>query len=173
MYQVIELVTCLIASCSYCTYVLHRALTHYLLLSSWLVFLLTHYGVSLCFARTCTNNSSWIEKLLSLETVPDSIYEDLRVVFEMEDVTQISPIHSQLDFLLGNKNKLLRNNNVMKFLRNAILLLLNVFPRNHVLEEALLAAEELFMAKTSSSTCSVNPSRALAKCLLKNDRQVL
>lgn len=120
---------------------------------------------------TCTNNSSWIEKLLSLETFPDCIYEDLRVVLETEDRTQISPIHPNMDFLLGSKNKLLRNNNVMKFLRNAILLLLNVFPRNHVLEEALLAAEEVFMTKTSSSTCSVNPSRALAKCLLKNDRQ--
>ena len=91
----------------------------------------------------------------------------------MQNRTQAFQIHPNLDVLLGRTSRQLRNNNVMKFLRNAILLLLNVFPRNHILEEALLAAEELFMTKTDSSAPSVNPSRALAKCLLKNDRQVL
>ncbi|XP_020268919.1 protein NRDE2 homolog [Asparagus officinalis] len=121
---------------------------------------------------TCTNNSSWIEKLLSLETIPNSISEDLRVVFEVVNRAQSSPINPNLELLLGSTHKLL-NNNMMKFLRNAILLLLNVFPRNHILQESLLAIEDLFMNKIKSSTCAVNPSRCLAKNLLKNDRQDL
>lgn len=122
---------------------------------------------------TCTNSSSWADKLLSLDKVPDSFIEDLRVVFEGVDRTHSSGIHPQLEVLVGSTNDLSRKTNMMKFLRNAILLFLNVFPRNHSLEEALLVAEELFNTKMNSSTCSVNPSRSLAKRLLKNDRQDL
>nr|XP_010917280.1 protein NRDE2 homolog isoform X1 [Elaeis guineensis] len=118
----------------------------------------------------CTNRPSWTEKILSLETVPDSILEDLRVVFGLVNKTEA---HAKLEHLLHSTSDLSRRTNMMKFLRNTILLFLNVFPRNHMLEEAVLSAEELFMSKESSSTFSVNPSRTLAKSLLKRDRQDL
>lgn len=60
----------------------------------------------------------------------------------------------------------------MEFLRNAILLCLTVFPRNYVLEEAALVAEELSVTKMNLSGCSVTPCQPLAKGLLKSDRQV-
>lgn len=60
----------------------------------------------------------------------------------------------------------------MKFLRNAILLCLKVFPQNYILEEAALVSEELSNTKMNSTSCSVTPCRALAKTLLKNNRQV-
>lgn len=60
---------------------------------------------------------------------------------------------------------------MMKFLRNAILLGLTVFPRNYKLEEAALLAEELFVTKMNSSCGSVAPCQSLAKRLLKSDRQ--
>lgn len=62
---------------------------------------------------------------------------------------------------------------MMKFLRNAILLCLTAFPHNYILEEAALVAEELYVTKMNSCSCSVTPCRALAKSLLKNDRQVV
>lgn len=55
----------------------------------------------------------------------------------------------------------------MKFLRNAVLLCLTAFPRNHILEEAALVAEDFSVTKMDSTT----PCRVLAKSLLKNDRQ--
>lgn len=61
----------------------------------------------------------------------------------------------------------------MKFLRNATLLCLTAFPRNYILEEAALVAEELFVTKMNSDGCLVTPCRTLAKRLLKNDRQVI
>lgn len=121
------------------------------------------------FIRTCTNRPSWTEKILSLETVPDHILEDLRVVFGLVNKTEA---YVKLEHLLCSTSDLSRRTNMMKFLRNTILLFLNVFPRNHLLEESVLSAEELFMSKESSSTFSVNPSRTLAKILLKKDRQV-
>ena len=62
---------------------------------------------------------------------------------------------------------------MLKFLRNALLLCLIIFPRNYILEEAVLIAEELYNTKTNPSTCLVTPCRSLAKSLLKGDRQVL
>lgn len=61
----------------------------------------------------------------------------------------------------------------MKFLRNATLLCLSVFPRNFVLEDAALVAEELSVMNSNPSSCSVTPCRDLAKFLLKSDRQVV
>ncbi|EHA8588963.1 protein NRDE2 [Cocos nucifera] len=118
---------------------------------------------------TCTNRPSWTEKILSLETVPNSISEDLRVVFGLVNKTEA---HAKLEHLLHSTSDLSRRTSMLKFLRNTILLFLNVFPRNHLLEEAVLSTEELFMSK-ESSTFSVNPSRTLAKSLLKRDRQDL
>lgn len=122
--------------------------------------------------RTCTNSPSWIESTLSLETLADSILDNLRCVRQVVTKTQSSSSNSALECLLEFSNDEVKRTNMMKFLRNAILLCLNVFPRNYLLEEAALVAEELFTTKMNSCPLSVTPSRTLAKVLLKNDRQV-
>lgn len=60
---------------------------------------------------------------------------------------------------------------MMKFLCNATLLCLTAFPRNYILEEAVLVAEDLWNTKMNSCSCSVTPCRALAKRLVKSNRQ--
>uniref|UniRef100_A0A804KRA5 Protein NRDE2 homolog n=1 Tax=Musa acuminata subsp. malaccensis TaxID=214687 RepID=A0A804KRA5_MUSAM len=119
-----------------------------------------------------TNKSSWIEKVLSLETVPNIILDDLRTVFQLVNKRQDPQSHFVLEPLLSHASISL-GTSTMKFLRNAILLFLDIFPRNHMLEEALLFAECLFVSEMKSSSCSINPSRVLAKSLLKKDRQDL
>ncbi|RWW21679.1 hypothetical protein BHE74_00058993 [Ensete ventricosum] len=124
------------------------------------------------FCVVSTNKSSWIEKVLSLETVPNIILDDLRTVFELVNKRQDPRSHFVSESLLSHASISL-GTSTMKFLRNAILLFLDIFPRNHMLEEALLFAECLFVSEMKSSSCSINPSRVLAKSLLKKDRQDL
>lgn len=119
-----------------------------------------------CLPRICTNNSSWTEKILSLEVLPDSISKNLRRVHDI--LVRSESSCNGLELLLGSTSDSSKRTDMMKFLRNAILLCLTAFPRNHILEEAALVAEEFSVVKTDSST----PCRALAKSLLKNDRQV-
>ncbi|CAI0400206.1 unnamed protein product [Linum tenue] len=114
----------------------------------------------------CTNSSSWAEQILMVESLPGSISEDLRGVFDMV-VKPPSLAGNDLEFLLGGVGDSSKRTDMMKFLRNAVLLSLSAFPRNHKLEEAALLAEELSSTKNDSST----PCRALAKTLLKSDRQ--
>lgn len=122
--------------------------------------------------RTSTNSSSWVEKTLSLETLPYSLVEGLRKVQDVL-ITKLShPMSISLEILLSNSNDANMRSNMMKFLRNAILLFLKVFPQNYILEEAALVAEELSNTRMNSTSCSVTPCRALAKTLLKNNRQV-
>jgi hypothetical protein len=111
--------------------------------------------------RCCTNDSSWLDKILSLEAVPDQIFEDLRLV---KDSTELMSI-------LGSSSGCMRDVTMVRFVKNSIVLCLEVFPRNHILEKSLLALEEL-LSTTNNSSDLVNPSRALAKSLLKKDRQV-
>ncbi|KAJ8646889.1 hypothetical protein MRB53_008637 [Persea americana] len=120
----------------------------------------------------CTNSTSWVENTLGLETLPNSLSEDLRKVHEAVMRTQSTSSHFNLEFLLGSSNDKCRTS-IMKFLRNALLLCLNVFPRNYILEEAVLVAEELYSTHGKTCAVSATPSRALAKILLKNDRQDL
>ncbi|XP_042409299.1 nuclear exosome regulator NRDE2-like isoform X1 [Zingiber officinale] len=120
---------------------------------------------------TNTNKSTWIERILSLEAVPHAILDDLRIIFQLVNKQQDSS-HFMLETLLSHTSTSSKTN-MMKFLRNAILLCLDVLPRNHMLQEALLFAEEFFRSNMNSSTRSINPSRALAKSLLKKDRQDL
>ena len=61
---------------------------------------------------------------------------------------------------------------MMTFLRNATLLFLTAFPHDYILEEAVLVAEEILNTKMDSCSCSVTPCRALAKSLVKSNRQV-
>lgn len=142
-----------------------------LLSDNWigLLFLFPHY----CYVyRTCTNSPSWVEKTLSLESLPYSLLEDLRKVHvvlmgKLTNTTNIS-----LELLLNSSDDSNMRSDMMKFLRNAILLCLKVFPQNYILEEAALVAEELSNTRMNSTSCSVTPCRALAKTLLKNNRQV-
>ncbi|KAF9625216.1 hypothetical protein IFM89_020802 [Coptis chinensis] len=125
------------------------------------------------FSRwVCTNNSSWMAKILSLETLSDSILDDIRKINESTQA-QSNSNGFNLTCLLGNSLDITSRTNMMKFLRNTICLCLTAFPRNYILEEAALVSEELYMTKMNSFTCSATPSRTLAKRLLKNDRQDL
>lgn len=112
-------------------------------------------------SRCCTNASSWLDKILSLQAVPGQIFEDLRIV---KDSTELMSI-------LSSSSDFRRDVAMVKFLKKSILLCLEVFPRNHILEKSLLALEES-LPTTHNSSDLVNPSRALAKSLLKKDRQV-
>ncbi|KAL5721971.1 hypothetical protein ACHQM5_005547 [Ranunculus cassubicifolius] len=121
----------------------------------------------------CTNSSSWMAKILSLETVQDSILDGLKKV--EESITQVQSSSSSLTWesFLGSSFDISSRTSMMKFLRNAVSLCLTAFPRNYILEEVALTSEELFTTKMNSHICGTNPSRALAKLLLKNDRQDL
>lgn len=123
--------------------------------------------------RISTNSSTWAEKVLSFEALPDSILQTLRRVHNFLSKTQGSSSNFSLESLLGTSNDIYRRTDLMKFLRNATLLCLSVFSRNFVLEDAALVAEEVFIMNSNPSSCSVTPSRALAKFLLKSDRQVV
>ncbi|KAA8542919.1 hypothetical protein F0562_024071 [Nyssa sinensis] len=119
----------------------------------------------------CTNSSSWAEKNLSLEALPDSILVDLRRVHDVLAKAESGPSSLNLEFLLGSSTDISMRTNMMKFLRNATLLCITAFPHNYILEEAALVAEELSNTKMNSCSCSVTPCRALAKSLLKSNRQ--
>ncbi|XP_060964582.1 uncharacterized protein LOC133033621 isoform X2 [Cannabis sativa] len=118
----------------------------------------------------CTNDLSWIESTLSLEEISDSLLQTLAKVDNLNKLEN-SLSGSSLESLLGSTNDVTRRTGMMKFLRNVTLLCLTAFPRNYIVEEATLVTEELFVTKMNSDSCSVTPCRALAKRLLKNDRQ--
>ncbi|CAN6279845.1 unnamed protein product [Urochloa humidicola] len=118
---------------------------------------------------TSTNNSSWLDRIRSLEMITDDILEDLSAVSDVVNKNQDS-YSCKLELLLGSMHDLSQRPGLVKFLRNAILLLLDVFPRNHVLEEAILVTTKMYTAQENSSS-TANTSRALAKNLLKKDRQ--
>lgn len=131
------------------------------------------YGLgSSLFFRACTNSASWIEDTLSLDTTPTSILNFLRDASWVASEPDSDSSHHSLKLCLDSEADMLRKREIMKFLRNGILLCTNSFPRNYILEEALLLAEELSMTQANSSISSDTPSRPLAKRLLKNDRQV-
>ncbi|XP_004299491.1 PREDICTED: protein NRDE2 homolog [Fragaria vesca subsp. vesca] len=121
--------------------------------------------------RISTNSSAWSEKLLGLEAFPQSVLQSLRRVHEVLSKTQDSSNSFSLESLLGTTNDIHEKADLMKFLRNATLLCLSAFPRNYLLEEAALVAEELSVVNLNPSRSSATPCRALAKFLLKSDRQ--
>ncbi|KAL6962786.1 hypothetical protein U1Q18_037745 [Sarracenia purpurea var. burkii] len=120
---------------------------------------------------TCTNGSSWTESTLSLVALPDSLLDNLRRVHDVITKTEGRPSSFSFEFLLDGSNDISRRTDMMKFIRNATLLFLTAFPRNYILEEATLVAEELLNTKMGSCSCSVTPCRALAKSLVKSNRQ--
>jgi hypothetical protein len=105
--------------------------------------------------------------------LPESILQTLRRVHDVLSKTQGSSTSFSLEALLGTTNDIHGKADLMKFLCNATLLCLSAFPRNYLLEEAALVAEELSVVNPNPSRCSVTPCRALAKYLLKSDRQVV
>ncbi|KAK4844836.1 hypothetical protein QYF36_024957 [Acer negundo] len=121
--------------------------------------------------RICTNSSNWNENVLSLEALPDFLSENLRKIDNVQTEMQTTSSVFSLDILSGSTNDISRRTGMMKFIRNAILQCLTAFPRNYILEEAALVAEELSVTEMNSCGCSVTPCRALAKELLKSDRQ--
>ncbi|XP_029129968.1 protein NRDE2 homolog isoform X2 [Cajanus cajan] len=116
----------------------------------------------------CSNSPTWADNILSLESMPDFMLEKLKCIHEVLTKTQNNPTGFSFQFLSGSFS---RNADIMKFIRNAVLLCLTIFPRNYMLEEAVLISEELYATKMNSSNCKVTPCRALAKSLLKSDRQ--
>ncbi|KAL2930512.1 Protein NRDE2-like protein [Bienertia sinuspersici] len=116
----------------------------------------------------CTNSSCWDEKMLSLEMLPNSILRYLRRVNSGKILESGSSALS-LESLLHRSETVVRSD-VMKFLRNAGLLCLRVFPRNYKVEEAILIAEEQSIV-AANTLLRGTPSQVLAKHLLKCDRQ--
>jgi len=107
---------------------------------------------------TSSNSLSWSEKISSLETFSDSMLENLRSVHECLSKSDSANCFS-LGSLLGGSCDLSMRTEMMKFLRNAILLCLNVFPQNYIPEEAVLVTEELFV--TNMKTCEVRSNYAM------------
>ncbi|XP_073143744.1 uncharacterized protein [Henckelia pumila] len=120
---------------------------------------------------TCTNSPSWVEKTLSLEALSHSVLENLRRVHDVLTEKRTHSRSTSLELLMNCSNDKNVRSDTMKFLRNASLLCLKAFPQNYMLQEAALIAEELSNTSTDSTGSSVTPCRALAKTLLKNDRQ--
>ncbi|XP_022923904.1 protein NRDE2 homolog isoform X5 [Cucurbita moschata] len=132
--------------------------------------LIEFFSGKIC-SRVASNSSSWMERILSLEVLPDDILHHLRSVHDVLNKRQSSSSSFTLEVLVGGSDNLTQMSDMMKFLRNVILLCLTAFPRNFILEEAALIAEELFVTKMNSCSSSVTPCRSLAKNLLKSDRQ--
>ncbi|XP_052722907.1 uncharacterized protein LOC108345693 isoform X3 [Vigna angularis] len=118
----------------------------------------------------CSNSPTMAYSIRSLENLPDSMLEKLKRIHEVLTKTQNTPTGFSFEFLSDSFS---RNADIMKFIRNAVLLCLTVFPRNYMLEEAVLIFEELYVTKMNSSNSMVTPCRSLAKSLLKSDRQDL
>ncbi|KAL0535513.1 hypothetical protein IC582_029844 [Cucumis melo] len=136
-----------------------------------LIYQLIEFFSGKIYSRASSNSSSWMERILSLEVLPDDILHHLRSVHDVLNKRQISSSSSTMEVLIGSSDNLSQMSDMMKFLRNTILLCLTAFPRNYILEEAALIAEELFVTKMNSCSSSVTPCRSLAKNLLKSDRQ--
>jgi hypothetical protein len=100
--------------------------------------------------------------------LPDPISKNLRSLHDILDRSEGSSSSNSFELLSGITSNSSKRTDAMKFLRNAVLLCLTAFPRNHILEEAALVAEDFSVTKMDSTT----PCRVLAKSLLKNDRQV-
>lgn len=122
--------------------------------------------------RTSTNSSAWGEKILHLEVLQDIILDKVRKVHEVLTKAESTPKSFSLECLLDCSGDISMRTNMMKFLLNATLLCLSAFPKNHLLQEAALVAEELSNTRMGTVSCSVTPCRALAKNLLKKNRQV-
>ncbi|XP_023745641.1 uncharacterized protein LOC111893790 isoform X2 [Lactuca sativa] len=115
-----------------------------------------------------TNSSSWAEKTLVVDSLPDSMLNDLRKV---EEILTKTDENYSLEHVLNSSDNINMRSEMMKFVRNVSLQCLNVFPHDHILKEAALVAEELSNTRMNSSSVAITPCRTLAKSLLKSNRQ--
>ncbi|KAK9049380.1 hypothetical protein SSX86_031651 [Deinandra increscens subsp. villosa] len=118
-----------------------------------------------------TNSSSWAEGTLMTESPPDSILDDLRKAEEILRKTDSCESGYSLEHVLCSFDSKNMRSEVMKFVRNVTLQCLNVFSHDHFLKEGALVAEELSKTRMNSCSAAVTPCRALAKSLLKSNRQ--
>ncbi|CAN4087838.1 unnamed protein product [Withania somnifera] len=119
----------------------------------------------------CTNSSCWAEKSLSLEAIPDSLFDELRRMHSILTKEGRNQIDTRLEQVFSSSDDISMRTSLMRFVRNATLLCCTIFPQNHILEEAVLIAEELSNTVMNTSSYSVTPCRTLAKSLLKSNRQ--
>ncbi|KAL3374250.1 hypothetical protein AABB24_005955 [Solanum stoloniferum] len=120
---------------------------------------------------TCTSSSSWAEKNLSLEAIPDSLFDELRRMHDVLTKGGSNQTDTSLEQVFNSSDDISMRTSMMRFIRNATLLCCTIFPQNHILDEAVLIAEELSNTVMNTSSCSVTPCRTLAKSLLKSNRQ--
>ncbi|KAI3796903.1 hypothetical protein L1987_39590 [Smallanthus sonchifolius] len=93
-----------------------------------------------------TNSSSWAEGTLMMESPPDSILDDLRKVEEILRKTDSCESGYSLEHVLSSFD-------------------------NINMRKGALVAEELAKTRMNSCSVAVTPCRALAKSLLKSNRQ--
>lgn len=122
---------------------------------------------------TCTNSPSWREKVATLETLTGSLLKEVQI--SKHALAEKQMLSSNVDFkcLVGSIDWVHATCGRGKFLRSVLLLSSKAFPENHSLKEALLIAEGYAETEVNSGMSGVNSSRALARKLLKNNRQDL
>lgn len=121
---------------------------------------------------TSTNSPSWREKVASLEMLTGSLLEEVQISQHALAEKQLLS-NVDMKWLAGSVDWVHATCGRGKFLRNVLLLSSKAFPQNHSLKEALLIAEGYAEAEVNSGKGGVVSSRALAKKLLKNNRQDL
>jgi len=122
---------------------------------------------------TCTNSPSWREKVATLETLTGSLLEEVQISQHALAEKQMLSSNVDMKWLVGSVDWVHATCGRGKFLRNVLLLSSKAFPQNHSLKEALLIAEGYAEAEVNYGMSGVNSSRALARKLLKNNRQDL
>ncbi|KAJ0463082.1 putative siRNA-mediated silencing protein NRDE-2 [Helianthus annuus] len=118
-----------------------------------------------------TNSSSWAERILMMESPPDSMLDDLRKAEGILRKSESCESGYSLEHVLNGFDNIHMRSEIMKFVRNVTLQCLNVFSHDHVLKEGALVAEELSKTRMNSCCVAVTPCRPLAKSLLKSNRQ--
>ncbi|KAL4578898.1 hypothetical protein LXL04_015029 [Taraxacum kok-saghyz] len=116
-----------------------------------------------------SNSLSFCEGTLVMESLSDSMLDDLRKVHKT--LTKTDDSGQSLEQVLNNLDNINMRSEMMKFVRNVTLQCLNVFPHDNLLKESALIAEELSNTKMNSCNVAVTPCRTLAKSLLKTNRQ--
>ncbi|KAJ9542452.1 hypothetical protein OSB04_028958 [Centaurea solstitialis] len=118
-----------------------------------------------------SNSPSCAEGTLMMESLPDSVLDDLRKVQEMLRKTDGCHSSYSVEDILSSFDNINMRSEMMKFVRNVTLQCLNVFPHDHILKEVALVAEELSNTRMNSCSSAITPCRTLAKSLIKSNRQ--
>lgn len=118
-----------------------------------------------------TNSPSCAEGTLMMESLSDSMLDDLRKVQEMLRKTDGCHSSYSVEDILSSSDNINMRSEMMKFVRNVTLQCLNAFPHDHILKEVALVAEELSNTRMNSCSSAITPCRTLAKSLIKSNRQ--